>query len=60
MQILREAFSAVLHDPEFLADAEKLRIDVTPQAGEDIQRLVDRLYSAPRAVVDRLKQIVEP
>ena len=60
VQILREAFSAVLHDPEFLADAEKLRIDVTPQAGEDIQRLVDRLYSAPRAVVDRLKQIVEP
>src|SRR5215510_5076991 len=60
LQILREAFSAVLRDPEFLADAEKLRIDVTPQAGEDIQQVVERLYSAPRAVVDRLKQIVEP
>jgi len=60
VQILREAFSAVLRDPEFLADAERLRIDVTPQPGEDIQRVVDRLYSAPRAVVDRLKQIVEP
>jgi len=60
VQILREAFSAVLRDPEFLADAGKLRIDITPQAGEDIQQVVDRLYSAPRAVVDRLKQIVEP
>src|SRR5262249_22450054 len=59
VQILREAFSAVLSNPEFLADAEKLRIDVMPQAGVDIQRVVDRLYSAPRAVVDRLKQIVE-
>src|SRR5262249_38506981 len=60
VQILREAFSAVLHDPEFLADAEKLRIDITPQAGEDIQQVVERLYSAARGVGDRLKQIVEP
>jgi tripartite-type tricarboxylate transporter receptor subunit TctC len=60
VQILREAFSAVLRDPEFLADAEKLRIDITPQEGEDIQQVVERLYSAPRAVVDRLRQIVEP
>jgi tripartite-type tricarboxylate transporter receptor subunit TctC len=60
VQILREAFSAVLRDPEFLADAEKLRIDITPQAGEDIQQVVERLYSTPRAVVERLKQIVEP
>lgn len=60
VQILREAFSAVLHDPEFLADAEKLRIDVMPQAGEDIQRIVEDLYAAPREVIDRLRQIVEP
>jgi len=60
VQILRQAFSALLRDPEFLADAEKLRIEVTPQTGEDIARVVERLYSAPRAVIDRLKQIVEP
>jgi tripartite-type tricarboxylate transporter receptor subunit TctC len=60
VQILRDAFSALLRDPEFLADAARLRIDVTPQTGEEIQRVVQRLYSAPRAVIDRLKQIVEP
>src|SRR5215510_7988668 len=60
VKILRDAFSEVLRDPEFLADAQKLRIDITPQAGEDIQQVVERLYSAPRAVVDRLRQIVEP
>jgi tripartite-type tricarboxylate transporter receptor subunit TctC len=60
VQILRGAFSALLHDPEFLADAKKLRIEITPQAGEDIARVVERLYAAPRAVVDRLRQIVEP
>jgi len=60
VEILREAFRAVLHDQEFLADAKKLRIDIKPQAGETIQRIVEKFYAAPREVVDRLKQIVEP
>jgi tripartite-type tricarboxylate transporter receptor subunit TctC len=60
VQILRAAFTAVLRDPDFLIEAGHLRIDVTPQAGEEIQRTVEALRAAPRQVVDRLKQIVEP
>jgi tripartite-type tricarboxylate transporter receptor subunit TctC len=60
VQILRTAFTAVLRDPEFLAEAVALRIDVTPQAGEEIQRIVEALHATPRHVVERLKQIVEP
>lgn len=60
VRILREAFSAVLRDPEFLADARKLRIDITPQAGEDIQRVVENAYAAPRDVVERLRKLIEP
>jgi tripartite-type tricarboxylate transporter receptor subunit TctC len=60
VQILRTAFTAVLRDPEFLVEAGNLRIDVTLQAGEEIQRLVEALHGAPRHVVERLKQIVEP
>src|SRR5262245_49003370 len=57
---LRDAFNAVLRDREFLADAAKLRIDITPQTGEDVQRMVERAYSAPPNVIDRLKRIVDP
>ena len=60
VRALRDAFNAVLRDAEFLADAAKLRIDVTPQAGEDVQRMVESAYAAPPDVVDRLKKIVEP
>jgi hypothetical protein len=60
VHILRAAFTAVLRDPDFLAEARLLRIDVTPQAGEEIQRIVEALHAAPRQVVERLKQIVEP
>ena len=60
VRILRDAFNAVLHDPEFLADAAKLRIDVAPQAGEEIARVVASAYSAQQTVIDRLRTIVEP
>ena len=60
VHILRAAFTAVLRDPDFLVEARNLRIDVTPQAGEEIQRIVEALHAAPRHVVERLKQIVEP
>ena len=60
VHILRTAFTAVLRDPDFLVEARLLRIDVTPQAGEEIQRIVGALHAAPRQVVERLKQIVEP
>jgi hypothetical protein len=60
VRALRDAFNAVLRDAEFLADAEKLRIDITPQTGEDVQRMVENAYAAPPNVVERLKKIVEP
>ena len=60
VHILRSAFTAVLRDPDFLTEARLLRIDVTPQAGAEIQRIVEALHVAPRQVVERLKQIVEP
>jgi tripartite-type tricarboxylate transporter receptor subunit TctC len=60
VKTLRAAFDSVLRDPEFLADAAAMRIDVTPQSGTEIQRVVESAYAAPRSVIDRLKRIVEP
>ena len=33
---LRAAFAATLHDPQFLADAEKLGIDISPLGGPQL------------------------
>jgi tripartite-type tricarboxylate transporter receptor subunit TctC len=60
IRLLRAAFAAVLRDPELLAEAERMRLDVTPQSGEEVQRVVDKAYGAVPAVVERLKKIVEP
>jgi tripartite-type tricarboxylate transporter receptor subunit TctC len=57
---LRTGFAAVLRDSELLAEAEKMRLDIAVQSGEDIQRVVERAYAAPPSVVERLRRILEP
>jgi tripartite-type tricarboxylate transporter receptor subunit TctC len=56
--LLRRAFDATMKDPEFLADADKIKADVQPTTGEDVQRLVARLYQTPRPVVERVKKLL--
>ncbi len=44
-QALRRAFDATLKDPAFLAEAEKLKLEVNPVTGEEIDRLIAELYT---------------
>ena len=37
--VLRAAFDKVVKDPELLAEAKKLRMDVTPMRGEQLQSM---------------------
>jgi tripartite-type tricarboxylate transporter receptor subunit TctC len=60
VQQLRTAFDDVMKDKEFLEDAEKVRLDVTPVSGEKVQDVVTKLYSAPKEVVDRAKNLIIP
>jgi tripartite-type tricarboxylate transporter receptor subunit TctC len=41
---LRKAFDDTLKDPEFLAEAEKLNMEITPVSGERIQALIEDVY----------------
>jgi tripartite-type tricarboxylate transporter receptor subunit TctC len=58
--ILRAAFAATMQDRDFLADAERTRIDVVPSTGERVQRLVEQLYASPKPVVERAKELIKP
>jgi hypothetical protein len=60
LALLRTAFTATMQDKDFLADAERTRIDVVPSSGERVQRLVGDLYAAPKATVERAKELVKP
>jgi len=56
--MLRRAFDATMKDPAFLADAAKIQAEVLPSTGEEVQKLMERLYATPRPVVDRVKKFL--
>jgi hypothetical protein len=41
---LRKAFQDTLKDPDFLAAAEKAKLDVEPITGEEMEKLVGKLF----------------
>jgi len=51
--ILRTAFAALAKDREFLADAEKANLEVALMPGEEVERIIGLIASAPHDVVDR-------
>jgi len=55
---LRQAFDATLKDPEFLADAKRLQMEVDPLTGDEIERLLKTAYSAPAPIVSRAADLV--
>jgi hypothetical protein len=57
---LRAAFMATLQDKEFLAEAEKAQLEITPVSGERVQVLVDEVYATPPAIVKKAAEFVVP
>ncbi len=53
LAIMRTAFLAALKDKDLLAEAAKLRLDVQPVPGDELQALVERLYATPAHIVKR-------
>jgi tripartite-type tricarboxylate transporter receptor subunit TctC len=53
---LRNALNATMKDPQFVADAVKTQIDISPMTGEEVEAFIARLSSVSPAVVERTKQ----
>jgi tripartite-type tricarboxylate transporter receptor subunit TctC len=54
---LRAAFDATMKDPEFLADAAKQRLLVTPMTGAEVETFIKELYQTPPDIVAAAKEI---
>jgi tripartite-type tricarboxylate transporter receptor subunit TctC len=60
IETLRKAFDATMADPQFLADAEAVRIAVSPLSGAKVQEIVAKLYATPKDIVEKAKQAIKP
>jgi tripartite-type tricarboxylate transporter receptor subunit TctC len=58
VQVLRKAFEDTMRDPAFLAEMQKANLEVNPIPGEEVQKLSERLFKTPPAVLERAKQII--
>ena len=56
---LRSAFDAMVKDPEFVADLARLKQELSPMSGAEVESLVKETLGAPQAVVERAKAAIE-
>ena len=59
VQALRRAFDATMKDPQFIAEAAKLRMDMSPATGEEAQKYADLIANTPAPILKRAKAIIE-
>ncbi len=59
LEFLRTAFDETIVDPEFRADAVRLKLEIEPKSGKDLQRRVNEAFKAPSQVIERTKAILQ-
>ncbi len=57
---IRRAFDAVMKDPEFMAEADKLKIEIDPLTGEQVAALITDIYKTPAETVARVRDAMAP
>ena len=60
VRILQKAFQDTLKDGEFLAEAKKVRLDIDPLSGEDIEKAVAGFKNISPSTLERLRGILLP
>lgn len=60
LQIMRDAFEATTHDPDFLNDAAKLGIESTSRPGSAVEKMVREVYQMSPEVTALAKKILSP
>jgi len=58
LQELRTAFQETLRDKEFLAEAEKAKLDIDPIAGDEVERIVKGLFDLESTSAAKLREIL--
>jgi tripartite-type tricarboxylate transporter receptor subunit TctC len=58
LKMLREAFDVTMQDAEFIADVKKQKFDLDPENGESLAGLINKIYSTPKAIVEKVTALV--
>jgi hypothetical protein len=59
LDALIAAYRAMTTDPEFVKEAQALKIEIAPLIGEELQAIVRQALATPRPLAERLKALVK-
>jgi tripartite-type tricarboxylate transporter receptor subunit TctC len=60
LEVLRRAFDDTMKDPEFLAEAEKVQLEIEPLRAHEIDTLLANAFATPKPIVARAAELIEP
>jgi tripartite-type tricarboxylate transporter receptor subunit TctC len=55
---LRTAFMDTLKDAAFLAEAERMKLEINPVSGDDVQGIVQDIYQTPKSIAAAVADMV--
>jgi tripartite-type tricarboxylate transporter receptor subunit TctC len=58
VKTLRAAFLAASTDPALVAEADKMRLEISSMTGEEVQSLITELYKTPKPIIQRVRSIM--
>jgi tripartite-type tricarboxylate transporter receptor subunit TctC len=56
---LRTAFAAMIADPEFQADAQRLHLPLAPKSGEELQTIVSAMFDISPDALTKLRNLTK-
>src|SRR5215471_2011978 len=58
VKLLRDAYTQMLKDPEFVADANKRQWEINPVSGERLEALAKEVINQPPEIIERMKKVM--
>ena len=55
---LRKAFMATMEDPQFIEEAKRLDLEISPMEGSTLQTVVQKIVDAPPEVLRQIRDVV--
>jgi tripartite-type tricarboxylate transporter receptor subunit TctC len=55
---MRQAFNTMMKDADFLAEADKQKMDISPSTGEQAQAVAESMLTAPPKVIERARVLL--
>jgi len=57
VEFMRKALAEAINSPELVAEAERIRLDMSYRPPDHLERLVAQLYATPPDVIETIKKI---